>query len=102
MSFSISPNLKPSIPLPDFANLTRPVTAINENRINKIIATIKVTVKALVNVAIVDLGIAAIIMVKLLAPSAIASMPAYTILVNEVNSPLAEATIMTMTAGMMK
>ena len=54
------------------------------------------------NVAIVDLGTVAIIVVKLLAPSAIASMLAYMISVNEVNSPVAEATIMTITAGMMK
>ena len=102
MSFIISLNLKPSVPLPDFANLTSPVNDINENRINKIIATIKVIVNALVNVFIVVCGIAETIMVKLFASFAIASMLEYIISVNEVNSPVAEATIMTMIAGMMK
>ena len=54
------------------------------------------------NVFIVDLGIAAIIMLALVVSLAIASMLIYTISVNEENSPVAEAIIMTMTAGMMK
>ena len=66
MSFSISLNHKPSVPLSNFANLANPVVEINENRINRIIATTKVTVNALVNVPIVDLGIAAVIMVRLI------------------------------------
>ena len=102
MSLSICLNLRPSVPLPVLANLTIPVNERNENMINKIIATIKVTVNAFVNVFIVDLGIAAIIMVRLFASLATASMLAYTILVNDENSPVAEATIMTMTAGIMK
>ena len=102
MSFSIFLNLRPSVPLPVFANLTSAVNDINENMINKIIAAIKVIVNALVNVFIVYFGTAAIIVVKLVVSLAKASMPTYTILVNDENSPLAEATIMTMTAGMMK
>lgn len=102
MSLNICLNLRPSIPLPDFANLTIPVKDISENMMNNIIATIKVIVNALLNVFIVDCGIAAIIAVRLLVLLAIASMLTYTILVNEVNSPVAEATIKTMTAGMMK
>ena len=89
----ISMNLKPSVPLPDFANLTIAVNDNNENMRNRIIATIKVTVNALVNVAIVDWGTAAITMVKLPAPSAMASILAYTISVNEVKSPLAEISV---------
>lgn len=102
MSFSISLNLRPSVPLPDFANLTLAVNDINENMINNIIPTIKEMVNALVNVFIVAFGIADIIMVALLAPLAIASILAYMILVSEENSPVAEATSKTMTAGMMK
>ena len=102
MSFNISLNLRPSVPLPVFANLTSPVNDINENMINRIIATIKVIVNELVNVFIVDWGTAAIILVKLLVLLAMASMLTYTILVNEENSPVADATIMTRIAGMMK
>lgn len=102
MSFNISLNLKPSVPLPDFANLTSAVNDINENMINSMTATINVTVSAFVNVLIVDFGIAAIIIDAVVALFAIASMLAYTIFVNDVNSPLAEATIMTMIKGMMK
>lgn len=102
MSLSISLNLKPSVPLPVFANLTCAVNDKNENRINNIIPKIKVILNALVNVFIVDLGIAAIIMLALVVSLAIASMLIYTISVNEENSPVAEATIMTRTAGMMK
>ena len=102
MSFNISLNLRPSVPLPVFANLTSPVNDINENMINRIIATIKVIVNELVNVFIVDWGTAAIILVKLLVLLAMASMLIYTILVNEENSPVTEATIMTRIAGMMK
>ena len=47
MSFIISRNLKPSVPLPVFANLTSPVNDINENMTNNIIATTKVIVKEL-------------------------------------------------------
>ena len=50
MSFIISRNLKPSVPLPVFANLTSPVNDINENMTNNIIATTKVIVKELENV----------------------------------------------------
>ena len=102
MSFNISLNLRPSVPLPVFANLTSPVNDINENMINRIIATIKVIVNELVNVFIVDWGIVAIILVILLVLLAMASMLIYTILVNEENSPVADATIMTRIAGMMK
>ena len=102
MSFNISLNLRPSVPLPVFANRTSPVNDINENMINRIIATIKVIVNELVNVFIVDWGIAAIILVILLVLLAMASMLIYTILVNEEISPVAEATIMTRIAGMMK
>ena len=70
--------------------------------INNIIATIKVTVNAFENRVIVDFGTAAIIAVKSVAPPSIALMLTYTILVNQVKSPLAEATISTMIAGMMK
>ena len=102
MSFSICLNLRPSVPLPVFANLTNPVNAINENMINNIIPTIIVMVNAFVNVFIVDFGIAAMTVVKLFASLDMASMLIYTILVNDVNSPDAEATIMVMIAGMMK
>ena len=54
MSFRISLNLRPSVPLSVFANLTSPVNDINENMMNNIIPTIKVMVNALVNVFIVD------------------------------------------------
>ena len=101
MSFIISRNLKPSVPLPVFANLTSPVNDINENMTNNIIATTKVIVKELENVLIVDLGIAAIIIVRLFAPLSIAPMLLFTILVNDVTKPLAEATIRVMTKGMM-
>ena len=70
--------------------------------INNIIATIKVMVSAFVNVFIVVFGTAAIIVVKLFAFLDIASMLIYTILVNEVKSPVAEATIMVIIAGIMK
>ena len=102
MSLSICLNLRPSVPLPVFANLTSPVNDINENMINNIIATIKVIVSAFVNVFIVVFGTAAIIVVKLFAFLDIASMLIYTILVNEVKSPVAEATIMVIIAGIMK
>ena len=54
MSLKICLNLRPSVPLPYFANLTIPVNEINENMINNIIATIKVMANAFVNVLIVD------------------------------------------------
>ncbi len=67
MSLNIFLNLRPSTPLPVFANRTSPVNDINENMINNMIATIRVTVNALVNVFIADCGIAAVIIVKLVA-----------------------------------
>lgn len=102
MSLNISMNLKPSVPLPYFANLTIAVNDINENMKNKIIAAVKVTENALVNVFIVDLGTDDIIVVTLVVSLATASIPTYTISVNDENSPVAEAIIMTMIAGMMK
>lgn len=102
MSFSISMNLRPSVPLSNFANLTSAVNDSNENMINNMIAATMVTLNALVNVFIVDLGTAAIIVVTLVVSLARELIPTFTISVNEENSPVAEAIIMTMTAGMMK
>ena len=102
MSFNISLNLRPSIPLPDFANLTIAVNDINENMMNNMIPTIKVIVNALENVATAEFGTFAMIMVRLFAPLAIASELAYTIFVNDLKRPLAEATTITMIKGMMK
>ena len=102
MSFSISMNLRPSVPLSNFANLTSAVNDSNENMINNMIAATMVTLNALVNVFIVDLGTAAIIVVTLVVSLARELIPTFTIYVNEENSPVAEAIILTMTAGMMK
>ena len=102
MSLSISLNLKPSVPLPVFANLTCAVNDKNENMINKIIPAIKVILNAFVNVFIVDLGTAAIIVVIFVVSLARELMPTFTISVNEENNFVAEAIIMTMTKGIMK